>query len=78
MNSDCFAVVGSKMSISMLYHDLNYLKKLTSSGCSLCVVWAGKENIITPCWRAKLIASKFLLCDAWPSVKAEIHYRVTH
>ena len=57
-------------STSMLYQLFRDLKKLTSSGCILCVQWGGKDSIITPFSRAKLMASRFLLCDVCPSSRS--------
>ena len=77
VDSNNLARVCSKdFSISMLYQFFSDRKKLTSSGCISCVVCGGNDNMVTPLSRASLMASRFLVCEAWPSRRSRCLFSI--
>ena len=63
-------------SVSMLYQFFSDRKKLTSSGCIVCVVCGGNDNMVTPLSRASRMASRLLVCEAWPSRRSRCLFSI--
>ena len=46
------------------------------SGCIVCVVCGGNDNMVTPLSRASRMASRLLVCEAWPSRRSRCLFSI--